>query len=67
MELGGGQVLTRGERKEWSGRKTRSLMGGAGVRRIRLIGGVFGLAGPRRLMELGDRLVMFHYVRVCLG
>ena len=29
--------------------------------------GVFGLAGPRRLMELGDRLVMFHYVRVCLG
>ena len=30
MELGGGQVLTRGERKEWSGRKTRSLMGGAG-------------------------------------
>ena len=30
-------------------------------------GGVFGLAGPRRLMELEGRLVMFHYVRVCLG
>lgn len=52
------------ERKEdpepdWGGRRVR-LMAGAG-------GGVFGLAGPRRLMELGDRLVMFHYVRVCLG
>lgn len=65
MELGGGQVLTRGERKEWSGRKTRSLMGvGA---QSKADWGVFGLAGPRRLMELGDRLVMFHYVRVCLG
>ena len=54
----------RGERKEWSGSKTRSLMG---RRRVRLIGGVFGLAGPRRLMELEGRLVMFHYVRVGLG
>lgn len=26
MELREGQVLTGGEKKEWSGRKTRSLM-----------------------------------------
>ena len=65
MELRGGQVLTGGEKKEWSARKTRSLMeaqrkadlGSLRPGRTQASDGVGG----------GGHLVMFHYVRVCLG